>query len=176
MPDINIHRGDEELGGVQPHKYYHNVSVLQIFLSLFSYFDLDKLSSANVLYSRNLTRCFPRYMAISKHKQHMMGCCSPIRTGDRLYWLEQALLEVKDMLLPGLVTTSQLGSTWAWAFLWLSTWYVHINFYYLYHCHYYYYFHFFSLIHVALYETFLSGSFLLPPFVHIWRYLWIWCM
>jgi hypothetical protein len=25
MPDTNIHRGDEELGGVQPHKYYHNV-------------------------------------------------------------------------------------------------------------------------------------------------------
>ncbi|KAG0504780.1 hypothetical protein M758_N018300 [Ceratodon purpureus] len=25
MPDVNIHRGDEELGGVQPHKYYHNV-------------------------------------------------------------------------------------------------------------------------------------------------------
>ncbi|XP_024376323.1 uncharacterized protein [Physcomitrium patens] len=25
MPDTNIHRGDEELGGVQSHKYYHNV-------------------------------------------------------------------------------------------------------------------------------------------------------
>jgi alpha-glucosidase len=25
MPDTNIHRGDEELGGVRPHTYYHNV-------------------------------------------------------------------------------------------------------------------------------------------------------
>lgn len=26
MPETNIHRGDEEVGGVQPHSYYHNVS------------------------------------------------------------------------------------------------------------------------------------------------------
>ncbi|XP_024399119.1 uncharacterized protein [Physcomitrium patens] len=25
MPETNIHRGDEEVGGVQPHSYYHNV-------------------------------------------------------------------------------------------------------------------------------------------------------
>jgi len=27
MPETNIHRGDEEVGGKQSHAHYHNVSV-----------------------------------------------------------------------------------------------------------------------------------------------------
>lgn len=32
MPDSNIHRGDDELGGCQNHAYYHNVFCNQTFL------------------------------------------------------------------------------------------------------------------------------------------------
>lgn len=34
MPETNVHRGDEEIGGVQLHTYYHNVSAVAIFLSV----------------------------------------------------------------------------------------------------------------------------------------------
>ena len=27
MPETNVHRGDVELGGLQNHSYYHNVSI-----------------------------------------------------------------------------------------------------------------------------------------------------
>ncbi|KAG0595757.1 hypothetical protein M758_UG194500, partial [Ceratodon purpureus] len=30
LPDVNIHRGNEEVGGVQPYKYYHNVSCIEL--------------------------------------------------------------------------------------------------------------------------------------------------
>lgn len=31
MPETNNHRGDEDIGGVQPHSYYHNVSLVTKF-------------------------------------------------------------------------------------------------------------------------------------------------
>jgi hypothetical protein len=34
MPETNVHRGDEEIGGVQLHTYYHNVSAVAIFVSV----------------------------------------------------------------------------------------------------------------------------------------------
>ena len=30
MPESNIHRGDEDIGGVQNHSYYHNVNCVPL--------------------------------------------------------------------------------------------------------------------------------------------------
>lgn len=76
MPETNIHRGDEDVGGRQSHSHYHNV---RRNLSLVVAYFLVRciLLVSNVFGMYRCTVC-------SKLDPHMKECCLPTRRNGHL--------------------------------------------------------------------------------------------